>query len=138
MGLFDQISSAIGGLAGHQGTSGNPLLAAVMQMISNPQTGGLSGLVNAFRQRGLGQVADSWVSTGPNLPISAEQIRDALGGDRVHSLASQAGVTDDQASGQLAQFLPQMVDRLTPDGRVPEGNDLMDRGLELLKGRLFG
>jgi uncharacterized protein YidB (DUF937 family) len=86
----------------------------------------------------MGDIVKSWVSTGQNLPISAEQIQSVLGNEQLQSLAAQAGLDTGQLSGQLAQLLPQVVDRLTPDGTVPEGSDLMSRGMELLKGKLFG
>lgn len=137
MGLFDQIAGAVSGLAGRQG-SGNAVLEAVLRLIGDPQTGGLSGLMDAFQKAGLGHVFSSWVSTGENQPISAEQIRSILGSERVQSFASQAGIDADQASQQLAQILPQVVDKLTPDGNLPQSGDLMAKGWELLKGKLFG
>lgn len=135
MGLLDQV---VGAMSGQQGEGGNALLNGVLQLVNNPQTGGLSGLVQAFQNGGLGDIAKSWVSTGQNLPISAEQIQSVLGNAQLQSLAAQAGIDTGQLSGQLAQLLPQVVDRLTPDGTVPEGGDLMSRGMELLKGKLFG
>ncbi|HET7774907.1 MAG TPA: YidB family protein [Azospira sp.] len=138
MGLLDQALSAIGGTSGQQGDSSNPLLGVVMQLINNPQTGGLQGLIQSFQSGGLGEVVKSWVSTGANLPISAEQIQTALGSERIENLSSQLGVSPDQASGQLAQYLPQIIDTLTPDGSVPEGGDLMAQGMDLLKDKLFG
>jgi uncharacterized protein YidB (DUF937 family) len=135
MGLLDQV---VGAMSGQQGGGGNALLSGVLQLVNNPQTGGLSGLVQAFQNGGMGDIVKSWVSTGQNLPISAEQIQSVLGNDQLQSLAAQAGLDTGQLSGQLAQLLPQVVDRLTPDGTVPEGSDLMSRGMELLKGKLFG
>ena len=135
MGLLDQV---VGAMSGQQGEGGNALLNGVLQLVNNPQTGGLSGLVQAFQNGGLGDIAKSWVSTGQNLPISAEQIQSVLGNAQLQSLAAQAGIDTGQLSGQLAQLLPQVVDRLTPDGTVPEGGDLMSGGMELLKGKLFG
>jgi uncharacterized protein YidB (DUF937 family) len=135
MGLLDQV---VGAMSGQQGGGGNALLSGVLQLVNNPQTGGLSGLVQAFQNGGMGDIVKSWVSTGQNLPISAEQIQSVLGNEQLQSLAAQAGLDTGQLSGQLAQLLPQVVDRLTPDGTVPEGSDLMSRGMELLKGKLFG
>ena len=136
MGLLD---SVVGALSGGQSEGGNPLLNIVMQLINNPQTGGLSGLVQSFQQGGLGDVVNSWVSTGQNLPISAEQVKSVLGGGALQNIAAQLGVSPDQASGSLADLLPQMVDKLTPNGQVPEGGDLLAQGMDLLKkGGLFG
>ena len=135
MGLLD---SVVGALAGGQSGGSNPLLNIVMQLINNPQTGGLGGLVQSFQQGGLGDVVNSWVSTGQNLPISAEQIKAVLGGGQLQDIASQLGVSTEQASGGLADLLPQVVDKLTPNGQLPEGGDLLAQGLDMLKkGGLF-
>lgn len=136
MGLLD---SVVGALAGGQSDGSNPLLNIVMQLINNPQTGGLGGLVQSFQQGGLGEVVNSWVSTGQNLPISAEQLQSVLGGGALQNIAAQLGVSPEQASGSLADLLPQMVDKLTPNGQVPEGGDLLAQGMDMLKkGGLFG
>lgn len=135
MGLLD---SVVGALAGGQSGGSNPLINIVMQMISNPQTGGLGGLVQSFQQGGLGDVVNSWVSNGQNLPISAEQIQAVLGGGKLQDIASQLGVSTEQASGGLADLLPQLVDKLTPNGQIPEGGDMLTQGLDMLKkGGLF-
>ncbi|WP_153129941.1 YidB family protein [Dechloromonas hortensis] len=135
MGLLD---SMVGALAGGQSGGNNALLETVLQLINNPQTGGLAGLVRSFQQGGLGEIVNSWVSTGANLPISPEQIQRVLGNSSLQGLAAQLGVSPEQASGSLADLLPQVVDQLTPNGQVPQGGDLMAQGLDLLKGKLFG
>ena len=135
MGLLDQVVGAMAG--GESGEQGN-LLQTVMQLINNPQTGGLAGLVQTFQQGGLGDIVNSWVSSGHNLPISAEQIQAVLGGSSLQGLASQLGMSPEQASGSLSQLLPQLVDQMTPNGQLPEGGDLLSQGLDLLKkGGLF-
>jgi uncharacterized protein YidB (DUF937 family) len=136
MGLFDQVAGALaGGDAGGQGG----LLPVVMQLINNPQTGGLAGLIQTFQQGGLGEIVNSWVSSGPNLPISAEQIQSVLGGSALQDLAGKLGMNTEQASGGLAQMLPQLIDSLTPNGQVPQGGDMLSQGLDMLKkGGLFG
>jgi len=140
MGLLDQVAGAIKGATGTspEGEGGNSLLATVMQLVNNPQTGGLAGFVQSFQKGGLAEVANSWVSTGQNLPISAEQIQSVLGSEQVSQIASKLGINTDQASGQIAAFLPQVVDKLTPNGTIPESGDILSQGLELLKGKLFG
>ena len=135
MGLFD---SVVGALSGGQSGGENQLLNIVMQLINNPQTGGLGGLVQSFEQGGLGNIVNSWVSTGHNLPISAEQIQAVLGGGKLQEIAAQLGVSTEQASGGLADLLPQLVDKLPPNGQLPEGGDLLAQGLDMLKkGGLF-
>lgn len=136
MGLFDSVAGA---LAGSQSGGNNALMDIVMQLVNNPQAGGLAGLVKSFQQGGLGDVVNSWVSSGQNLPISAEQLQSVLGGGALQNIAAQLGVSPEQASGSLADLLPQVVDKLTPGGQLPEGGDLMSQGLDLLKkGGLFG
>jgi uncharacterized protein YidB (DUF937 family) len=137
MGLLDTVMGTLGGAGGNNG--GNPLLDVVMQMLSsNGQSGGLAGLAKAFQDKGMGDQMASWISTGQNLPISAEQIKAVLGGGQLGQIASQLGMNEQQAAGGLADLLPQVIDTLTPNGQVPQGDDLMAQGLELLKGKLFG
>ena len=127
------LDSVVGALSGSQSAGSNPLLNIVMQLINNPQSGGLGGLVQSFEQGGLGDVVKSWVSTGQNLPISAEQIKAVLGGGQLQDIAAQLGVSTEQASGSLADLLPQVVDKMTPNGQLPEGGDLLAQGMDLLK-----
>ena len=133
MGLFDDALSA---LSGGSGSSGNPMVGEVMNLIQN-QPGGLTGLVEKFKSGGLGDLVQSWVGTGANQSISPDQIQQVLGSDTVQALASKAGVDPSQAASTLSQVLPQLVDKLTPNGQIPEGN-LLEEGLGLLKGKLFG
>jgi uncharacterized protein YidB (DUF937 family) len=137
MGLLDSVMGALGGAGGNGGN--NAMLDVVMQMLSNKgQSGGLAGLVQAFQQQGLGEQMNSWISTGQNLPISPEQIKAALGNGQLGQIAGQLGMNESQAAGGLADLLPQVIDKLTPNGQLPQGDDLMAQGLELLKGKLFG
>jgi uncharacterized protein YidB (DUF937 family) len=136
MSLLDQV---VGALAGGESGSGSNLLQAVLQLVNNPRTGGLEGLIRSFQQGGLGDIVNSWVANGENLPVSGEQIKGVLGGSVLQDLAAQLGVSPQQASGSLADVLPQLIDRMTPNGEVPQGGDLLGQGLDLLKkGGLFG
>ena len=137
MGLFDQIAGAVAGATGNANSGGNELLTAVMHMVNDPKTGGLEGLIKSFHKGGMAEIINSWVSTGHNLPISAEQIKNVLGSDQVKSIASKLGINSEQASAQIAQYLPQIVDKLTPGGNIPAGGDLLAQGLNMLKGNLF-
>jgi len=123
MGLLDNLENqALGKVLG--GTS-NPLASGLLQMIQN-QPGGLQGLVQNFHDKGLGGVAQSWVGNGQNLPISADQIHQVLGSDQVKALAAKAGISPDAAGGAIAQLLPGIIDKLTPNGQVPDHNNVMD------------
>jgi uncharacterized protein YidB (DUF937 family) len=119
MGLLD---SVLGSLA--QGGSGNQLLDSVMRMVNDPAHGGLEGLVRSFQDKGLGSIVDSWVSTGRNLPISPDQIAQGLGSGELSALASRLGMSQGDVSSKLAQLLPDVVDKLTPNGRVPDAGSL--------------
>ena len=140
MGLLDQLAGhVLGSLGGGQGQGGSDLqhmlLQAVLGLIQNGQ-GGLGGLVAQLNQAGLGEQVASWVGTGQNLPVSADQISQALGG-RLGDMAAQLGLPPDQVAGHVAEMLPQVVDHLTPDGQMPQGGDLLSAGLSALGG-LFG
>lgn len=135
MSLLDQVAGA---LAGSQSGANGDLLATIMQLVNDPKHGGLPGLIQSFQHGGLGEVANSWVSTGQNLPISAEQIQSVLGGTSLQDIAAKLGVSPDQAADSLAEILPQAVDTLTPHGQLAEGGDLLAQGLSMLKkGGLF-
>src|SRR6185369_12162759 len=86
--------------------------------------GGFGGLVQAFEKQGLGEVVASWISTGRNLPVSAEQLQAVLGNDQLAAIARSSGFSPQEASGHLAELLPQVIDRLTPHGQAPQGGSL--------------
>lgn len=131
MGLLDQIAGQLAGhLKGGQGEQ-NPLVGMAVALLQNQQ-GGLSGLLQQFQSAGLGNQAASWVSTGKNLPISADQILRVLGQGQVQQMAQQAGLAPEAAAGGLADLLPQIVDKLTPNGRVEAGT-MQDQLAGLLK-----
>jgi uncharacterized protein YidB (DUF937 family) len=128
MGLLDGILGSLGG------SNGGDAVSAITNLI-NSQPGGLGGLVSSFEQGGLGEVAKSWVSTGANLPISADQIAAVMGSGPVAEFAQKLGIDPQMATGVLAQVLPQVVDHLTPDGQVQSGGvaDLLGGLAGLLK-----
>ncbi len=130
MGLFDNLENqAVTSLLGG---SSNPLAASLLQMIQN-QPGGLQGVVQSFHDKGLGSLMSAWVSTGPNPPMTSDQVHQALGSDKVKELAAAAGISPDVASSAIAQLLPRIVDKLTPNGQVPEHSAVMDLASSLLK-----
>lgn len=141
MGLLD---GALGGLVkdvlgGQQGQAGgdNPLLGMAMQLLN--QSGGLAGLLDRFKQQGLGREVDSWVGTGANLPLSLDQLKQVLGGGTgggLAALAGQLGLSEEAAGDGLARSLPELVNQLTPEGRVPDSTSL-EEALGQLGGKLF-
>jgi len=128
MSLLDDLMKQAGGLA--QVAAQNPqAVAAVVSLLSERRgsvggTGGLGGLVSAFEQGGLGDMMSSWISKGPNPPVSATQVQSVLGDDVLKQFAAKAGVSDGEAGGLLASLLPSVIDHLTPHGEVPESNNL--------------
>jgi len=135
MGLFDEVVAIVGKqLSG--GSQQNSLMEQAIAMINNPEMGGLPGLINKFQKGGLGEIVSSWVGTGANQPVSADQISAALGPDSIQEMAGKAGVSETQMSDALASVLPQLIDKLTPDGNVPEGNALQ-QGISALAEKLL-
>lgn len=137
MGLVDGVlGSLVGGLLGGQLPQGaqarSPLLEMALRLLQ--QNGGIQGVLGKFEQAGLGQQAQSWIATGPNLPIDAAAISRIFGQGQLGEIAQQLGITHEQAAGQLAQALPQVVDKLTPQGQVPENHgDLVNQALAILR-----
>ncbi len=134
MGLFDAVSGALNN--GGQGGE-NSLAHIAMQLVTDPKHGGLQGLLQSMQTSGLEKQAASWVGTGANLPISAYQIKSFLSSGQLQQFAKQLGLSENDVAGGLAKFLPDVIDKLTPDGQVPQG-DLLAQGLGLLKGKFFG
>ena len=126
------LGSLLSGLGG-SGLGKSAMMALAFQLLQ--QNGGISGVVDKFRASGLGQHADSWVGTGANMPVSADQITNVLGGGGLAQLASKAGLSPEQASGGLAQLLPELVNQMTPAGHVPENHrDLISEALAMFQG----
>jgi len=130
MGMFHNLEGKA--LNSVMGGSSNPLAQQLLQMINN-HPGGLAGLIQTFHQKGLGDVVNSWVSTGQNQPISPEQVHNALGSDTVQQLASNAGVSPETATSSLSQLLPMFIDKLTHNGQLPQQGNLMQSGMDMLK-----
>jgi uncharacterized protein YidB (DUF937 family) len=103
-----------------RGTLGGVLGGAAAGTVLN---GGLGGLLKQFQENGQGDVAHSWIGTGPNKTISEGDLASALGGDTLDTLSQQTGMGRDDLLEGLRQYLPRFVDQLTPDGRVPNEDE---------------
>lgn len=136
MGLLDQLTKNLGSGAQSGPAAGGGSGALVQALMGMLAGGGLQQLIASFQQKGLGDVVGSWVSTGANRPVSPDQVRDALGPEQVDGLARQTGLDSGSVATQLSTLLPSLVDKLTPDGQVPESGALQDRLGGLLKGLL--
>ena len=113
-GLGDVLKGGLGGLLAG-GAAGSVI------------SGGLGDLLKQFQQSGQGEAANSWVGTGPNKQISPGDLANALGADQIDSLVSQSGLSRDELLAGLSQHLPDVINHLTPDGRLPTENELSGR-----------
>ncbi len=124
MALLDSILGAVTGKMNQEGGAG--ALVGVLGSLLE-QNGGLQGLANRFSHSGASNVFSSWVGMGENQSISANQIQNVLGSEQVKALAAKMGIDPAQASDLLAQYLPKVVDKLTPQGQIdPNANHQAD------------
>ncbi|MBU6260310.1 MAG: DUF937 domain-containing protein [Burkholderiales bacterium] len=146
MGLLDSVLGAISG-GGQQGGPGGgeaAMLSAVVGMLGQGGAGGgaagglggLMGLVEKLQQSGLGPQVASWIGTGQNQPVTGDQVTSALGSGAVGQIAEQLGLSHGDAAGQLAQVLPGLIDKLSPNGQLPQGGGAGGELASLLGGLL--
>jgi len=133
MALFDEVLRMAGAAAGQQ-EQHLGALSAIMEYVNSPQVGGVAGLRKMFEQGGLDGVFSSWVGNGENLPISADQLQNVLHSGALQQAAQNAGIDPRQLTGMMSTLLPHLVDKLTPNGQIPEGGALQS----LLKGFAAG
>lgn len=124
--MFDSIINSAGEKFG-LGDKAGSLLSSLLAMIASPASGGFSGFIAKFRDAGLGDSVDSWITTGDNTPISNEQLESALGEDTLNSVAEQTGVDKETATSAMAMMVPQVIDQLTPDGEIPDDESLLSK-----------
>ena len=148
MGLLDSVIGALGQPQGGSGGGQGALLNMVLGMLANSGgsgaaasgagglgglgglgalagslggLGGLAGLADKFQQNGMGDIMNSWIGTGENKPVAPDALGGLLGNDMVAGMAKQLGVNNNDLLSQLSQMLPQVVDKLTPQGQMPAG-----------------
>lgn len=133
MGLLDGlVQGALGNLLGGQDGDSNQLVEVLMkQVLGGDGEAGLGNLISSFQSNGLGDLVNSWVGQGANMAPSADQIKAGMGG-ALGNIATQLGMSEDDAAGQLTSMLPGLIDKLTPSG---EANNTLDVGdaMDLLK-----
>ena len=130
MGFLDSISGAVLGkvMGGQQGG----MAQIAMEMFN--QNGGISGVLDKFKAGGLGDVAASWVGKGENIPVSADQISSVLGSGAIAEMAAKFGIDPATLSTQIAEHLPTVVDKMTPNGAVEaDSGSLLSTVLGMLK-----
>lgn len=136
MGILDDFVSNAAGAIPQVNSEAGPS-KGMLEMLGSSEIGGLDGLVNLFQSKGLGGIVSSWIGKGTNLPISPEQIREVFGSDVIQHFARRLGTNAQEAPSLIAKLLPTLVDKLTPDGNLPEG-DLLSRVNEILPSNLQG
>lgn len=135
MGFLDEMGKQVGAAVGGS-TGGQANVLQIVQALM-AQCGGLDGLLAKLNQGGLGEAVSSWLGKGQNIPVTAEQITKALGNPQIAAVAKQFGIEPQQVSSLVAQNLPGLVDKLSPEGKL-SGNpqELLAQGASLLKGFL--
>lgn len=127
MSLFDSIIESAGEKFGLSNDKTGSLLSALLGLISDPQNGGFTGFVDRFKTAGLGDKVSSWISSGENTEISNAEVESALGTDALNSVAENAGVDKETATSAFAFMMPQVVNKLTPDGEIPDESSLLSK-----------
>lgn len=143
-GLGDVLGGVLGrGGQGYGTNAGSPLgggrgalvamlLPLAMQWVQ--RNGGIGGVLQRFQQKGYGQQASSWMSTGANAPIAPQEVSDVVGMDELSRMSQQLGVPHQEVASGLSEILPQMVDHLTPDGTLrPDADEALDNGRSMLE-----
>jgi len=130
MSIFDTFASVLGS----SNTSASRFATQALDMLKN-HPGGLQGVLDKFRDGGFDDAVRSWVGTGANLGITKEDLERVLGRANINNLAVQTGVPPDLTATELANLLPQLVDKLTPGGKMHEGEDL-NKLFDALKNKL--
>jgi uncharacterized protein YidB (DUF937 family) len=115
----DLIGGVLRGMTGQQGDA-SALPNILSQILRNTDLGSIGGLLDQLQKSGLGPQVTSWLGNGSNLPVSADQLRGALGDERVRQIAASLGIPIDQVLGQLSQHLPATIDKMSPNGTLEE------------------
>jgi uncharacterized protein YidB (DUF937 family) len=115
MSILDKMTDMLAGSNG-----GGVAAAQILSSLTN-QPGGVGAILAKLEGAGLGEVVRSWMGKGENMPVTGSQIQNALGGDLLSKLASSTGVSNGSAAAMIARFLPVLVNKLTPGGKIPAG-----------------
>ena len=127
-GLGDLLGGILGGGSGGSqggGLGGNPMLKLLLPLVASMlMNGGLQKILGRLQANGKGEKGQSWVSTGPNEPVDAADVREALDDEELAEIARQLGVSEDEAAEAVARVLPDVVDQATSEGRLPDDDEL--------------
>jgi uncharacterized protein YidB (DUF937 family) len=114
----DILGGALKGIAGQVETQALPVILS--QVLGKTDLGSVGGLLQKLQQSGLGPQVSSWLGNGTNMPVTADQLKSALGNQNLSQIAAQLGLPMDQLLGQLAQHLPAAIDHMSPNGTLQE------------------
>jgi len=128
MGILDNITNAMGGKSEGSSEEKN-IIDSAMDLF---KSGGLNNMLKSFENNGLGNIISSWIGKGENLPVSGDQIKKTVDSSFIQDIAKKLGLSEDKASEKIANILPGLVDKVTPDGKIPEGN-ILQEGIDFLK-----
>jgi uncharacterized protein YidB (DUF937 family) len=117
MGLLGDLFGKVAG-SGTGASSEHTAINSIFELLNHNQIGGLEGLVSKMTNGGLGNIINSWISTGKNESINSNQISNVLGSDVIGQFASKLGISPDEAKDKIATYLPMIVDKLTPNGNI--------------------
>lgn len=148
MGLLDDLAGQVlgGGLGGGPSggaPAGGPSSASIAEAVLGMMHGhgGLGGLADLFQQKGLGNLMNQWVSTGPNPPMTPDQVHHVFGPSQLSQIAQRLGINPQMAAAAIAAVLPMIIDKLTPQGQIPPPSQqpgslgsLLEEGLGMLRG----
>jgi uncharacterized protein YidB (DUF937 family) len=119
------LGDVLGGLTGDRGGGGGGAMGALLPIPAGfLASGGLSKIMGGLKANGLSAQADSWVGTGSNQPVSGRDVEQAMGREQIQQIAQQLGVSEPQAADAVAQALPEVVDKVSPNGQLPPEQDL--------------
>lgn len=127
MGILDSLAGGTG-----TKTQNSDIINVLLGMISNNEQGGLGGLIKSFTDNGLGGIVSSWISTGENKSISEDEVGRGVGEERIKEISERTGKSRETVVSTLKNQLPQVVDKLTPNGNMPD-NNLLQQGIGMLK-----
>src|SRR5262245_1992609 len=134
MGLFDELLGNAVGTQGEERTKqSSSLVQGLLDLLDEPDTGGIQGLSQRSQGQGLSDVVASWIGTGSNRSITPDQVSALLGSRRVQALGQSAGLAGPLAAGAIAALLPVLIDKLTSDGKVPTPVETQQRGRAILR-----
>jgi uncharacterized protein YidB (DUF937 family) len=134
MGLLDEVMS-MAGVGVQQQDQHCSALTAIMNYVNSPQVGGIAGLQKMFQQGGLGSVMSSWVGSGQNQPVSTDQLQNVLHSGALQAAAQKCGIDPTQLTGMMSTLLPHLVDKLTPNGQIPDANAMANHLKALAAGQ---